>query len=60
MNSEQQREQDEVDAGVDPRVIFQRRVDRAQAKQDRALAELREVMSDREVLEEFGIDVTQA
>ena len=60
MDSEQQRDQDEIAAGVDARVIFRRRVDRAQAEQERALAELREVMSDREVLEEFGIDVTQA
>lgn len=55
-----QREWDDLDAGLGVRSILQRRVEQAQVEHDAAVAELRAVSSDGQVLAEFGIDLGQA
>ena len=52
-------ELDALDQGVDPRDILQRRADVARAERDRAVADLRATMTDQDVLDAFGIDLTQ-
>lgn len=48
-----------LDSGSTPLEVLMQRVQRTRPEKDRALEELRAVMSDTEVLEEFGIDVNQ-
>lgn len=55
-----QRELDDLDDGVDAGTILRRRAGAARVQQEDALAELRAVMSDAEVLEKFGIDISVA
>lgn len=59
-DARRQRELDDLDGGMDLREILERRVDVAQAKQGDALDQMRAVMSDAEVFDEFGIDISQA
>ncbi|MBA8792852.1 hypothetical protein FHX74_000446 [Friedmanniella endophytica] len=43
----------------DPSEILRQRACRSRAEADAALGELRESMSDKEILDEFGIDVAR-
>jgi hypothetical protein len=49
----------DLDSGMAVRAILQRRVDDARVNRDQAVADLREVMTDAECLEEFGIDLRE-
>ena len=51
-------ELDALDRGVDPRDILQRRA-AARLERDRAVGDLRATMTDEDVLDAFGIDLTQ-
>lgn len=49
-----------VDPAVDPLAVLQAREAAAREARDQALAELRATVSDQDLLQEYGIDVTRA
>jgi hypothetical protein len=54
-----QRELDNVDAGVAPQEILQRRADAARIKRDQALAELSAVLTDEQILDSYRLDMAE-